>query len=156
MLGLAGIPSLIQFFTMIFLPESPRWLMKYSKDEKARVILTKIYSSNSSGQECLEKEIEMIKIFIATEDIGISIKQQLKELFYIYRKTILIGVMLQVWQQLCGINTAMYYGPQMMKQAGFYSSTDKEQTLLWSLPLSGINWFGTFLALFFIDSCGRR
>ena len=35
-------------------------------------------------------------------------------------------MMLQVWQQLAGINTAMYYGPQMMLQAGFGDENDKE------------------------------
>ena len=38
--------------------------------------------------------------------------------------------MLQVWQQFSGINTAMYYGPQMMLQAGFGDENDKDTVQL--------------------------
>lgn len=61
-----------------------------------------------------------------------------------------------MFQQLCGINTAMYYGPEIMKNAGFGDDSHKTQTLISSLPLAGVNTIGGIIALFFIDRLGRR
>lgn len=43
MLGLAGVPSTIQFIGMLFMPESPRWLGKIGKDDITRGIMHRIY-----------------------------------------------------------------------------------------------------------------
>lgn len=59
-------------------------------------------------------------------------------------------------QQFSGINTAMYYGPEIMRQAGFGSDSHKSATLISSLPLAGVNSIGTMISIAFIDSCGRR
>lgn len=71
------------------------------------------------------KEIEEELVEIRNKSFG----DNLKELFTVYRKIILVGVMLQVWQQVGGINTAMYYGPEMMKQAGF-GDENNEKTVI--------------------------
>jgi hypothetical protein len=64
MLGLAGVPSTLQFIGMIFMPESPRWLSKEGDEVKARGIMYNIYKP-----QCLEpainqlnKEVEQLKI----------------------------------------------------------------------------------------------
>ena len=68
--------------------------------------------------------------------------------------------MLQVWQQLCGINTALYYGPNIIEDAGFGGGGSgvehDREVLLYSLPLSGINFVATIATLFVIDKLGRR
>ena len=61
-----------------------------------------------------------------------------------------------MFQQLSGINTAMYYGPEIMRQAGFGSYSHKSATLISALPLAGMNSIGTIISIAFIDSCGRR
>lgn len=43
MLGLAGIPSALQFIGMFFLPESPRWLGKTGDMVKSRGVMHRIY-----------------------------------------------------------------------------------------------------------------
>ena len=80
----------------------------------------------------------------------------MKQLFTKYRPCLLVGCSLQMFQQLCGINTAMYYGPEIMKQAGFGSDDNRAESLYSSLPLAGINAIGGIIALAFIDRCGRR
>ncbi len=80
-------------------------------------------------------------------------------LFTLYGKCLLIGVMLQVFQQLCGINTVMYYGPSLLAKAGFGNSkagADEREKLIYSLPLAGMNALGTLVAVFYIDKIGRR
>lgn len=61
-----------------------------------------------------------------------------------------------MFQQLIGINTAMYYGPEIMKMAGFGDQTNKRYSLISSIPLTLINMIGTLIALFTIDKYGRR
>ena len=72
---------------------------------------------------------ENIKETLALEDVDSTQYQKYKELFTVYRKIVFIGVMLQIWQQLSGINTAMYYGTEMMKQAGFGSVGDEKSVI---------------------------
>ena len=51
--------------------------------------------------------------------------QKYKEHFVVYKNILFLGISLQIWQQLTGINAATYYGPNMMKQAGFGDDNDK-------------------------------
>jgi len=74
MLGLAGIPSAVMFIGLIFMPESPRWLVFHNKDDKARQVFAKTrhpekieeeLSSIKEEHERLKKE-KMSKWFICT------------------------------------------------------------------------------------------
>lgn len=47
MFGIALVPALIQLFGMCFLPESPRWLLKYEREEAAMKSFGKIYNTES-------------------------------------------------------------------------------------------------------------
>ncbi len=51
-----------------------------------------------------------------------------------------------MFQQLCGINTAMYYGPNIMEAAGFGDENNKQLTLISSLPLAFVNALGGVIA----------
>ena len=57
-----------------------------------------------------------------------------------------------MFQQLTGINTTMYYGPEIMKQAGFGSDKNKTMTLVSAIPLAILNMIGTIMSLAFIDN----
>ncbi|GAB4816004.1 hypothetical protein N2152v2_003050 [Parachlorella kessleri] len=64
-----------------------------------------------------------------------------------------IGVGLQVLQQLCGINTVMYYTPAILELAGFHN---KQTALLWALLPAGVNALGTVVGMFCIDRQGAE
>lgn len=64
MLGLAGIPSLLQFCGFFFMPESPRWLLGKGRDNKAKSVLEKI-----RGTTDVTTEIEDIKAAIVQDEI---------------------------------------------------------------------------------------
>ena len=87
---------------------------------------------------------------LKSETIG-SLSRNFRELITTYRRILIVGVMLQVFQQFGGINTAMYYGPEMMKKAGFGKENEEISTILASLPLACIDCLGTITACFIVD-----
>ena len=94
--------------------------------QQAHEVFSRIFNVETpEGKEEMNREIAMIKEAMELEDVTTSQWNKYKELFTVYRKVVFIGVMLQVWQQLSGINTVMYYGPEVMKQAGFGSEGDE-------------------------------
>lgn len=103
----------------------------------------------------MEQEIAQMEEELKMEYNG-TFSQNLSELFTVYRPIVTVGVMLQVFQQFGGINTAMYYGPEMMKKAGFGKENEEISTLLASLPLACIDAVGTCIACVIVDKYGRR
>ncbi len=81
----------------------------------------------------------------------------MKTLFTVFGKCVLIGVGLQMWQQLLGINTVMYYGPILIEKAGFGGDgKDKILAIIYTMPLAAMNFAGTVVVIFIIDKFGRR
>ena len=101
----------------------------------------------------LTSEVESLK-----EETKLSDMQRLKSLCTTYSRCLVIGCGIQAFQQLIGINTAMYYGPDIMKKAGIQlpGMTADESSLLLNIPLACFNALGTIMSVFFIDKLGRR
>lgn len=152
MLGVAGLPALLQIVLMIFLPESPRWLYRKGREEEANAILRKIYPADE-----VESEIQDLKESIEKQvkEEGSSEKINLVKLFKTrtVRRGLYAGVGLQIFQQFVGINTVMYYSPTIVQLAGFASN---DTALKLSLVTSGLNAFGSIVSICFIDKTGRK
>ncbi|KAH7545171.1 hypothetical protein FEM48_Zijuj01G0065400 [Ziziphus jujuba var. spinosa] len=152
MLGIAGLPAFIQFFLMLFLPESPRWLFRKGREEEAKAILRRIYpaqeveSEIQALRESVENEIQERK---SSEKISIIKLWKTKTV----RRGLIAGVGLQVFQQFVGINTVMYYSPTIIQLAGFASN---QTALLLSLVTAGLNALGSIVSIYFIDRSGRK
>ncbi|KAH9748013.1 putative inositol transporter 2 [Citrus sinensis] len=140
MLGVAGIPALLQFILMLLLPESPRWLYRKGREEEAQAILRKVYPAHE-----VETEIRDLKESVdkEIEEEGSSEKINLVKLL----KT------RTVFQQFVGINTVMYYSPTIVQLSGFASN---RTALLLSLVTSGLNAAGSIVSIYFIDRTGRK
>jgi MFS transporter, SP family, arabinose:H+ symporter len=142
MFGMEMIPAGLFFILLLFMPESPRWLIKAGKENKAVDILTKI-----SGMSVAQKVSNEIKDTLLQEK-G-SIKELLKPGL---RIALLVGIGLSFFGQLTGINVVIYYGPSILETAGIQLSS----ALQYQVTLGLINLIFTVIALMIIDRFGRR
>ena len=138
----AGIVPAILFGLMI-LPavESPRWLIKMGRRERALEVLTKI-----NGAEVAKQEAAEIENALTTEDGHIS------ELFTTFRRPLLLGIMLAGLQQISGITPIFSFLPEIFRSAGTATSDAFFQSVLVSL----INLLFTLFALWLVDRAGRK
>ncbi len=139
-----AVPSVLFLFLTFFLPESPRWLIKAGKGDKAFPTLVKI------GGEAYARE-EMANIQATLDDV--SEKIDFKSLFNPKFKTVLvIGIVLAVFQQWCGINTVFNYAEEIFTAAG-YGVSDT----LFNIVITGsVNLIFTLVAMFTVDKWGRK
>ncbi|XP_068661413.1 inositol transporter 1-like [Aristolochia californica] len=149
MLGVSGVPAVIQFCLMLFLPESPRWLYLKGDKSKAVAVLAKIFEPDR-----LEEEVDQLSV-IAEEEFHSKKRLRFWDVFKIkeIRLAFLAGAGLQAFQQFTGINTVMYYSPTIVQMAGFSSN---QLALLLSLIVAAINAAGTVAGIYLIDRFGRR
>ncbi|TNV80686.1 hypothetical protein FGO68_gene2087 [Halteria grandinella] len=152
MLGIAAAPAILQFIGMFFMPETPVFLYKQGKVEEGDKVLGKLYLAKYAQMKKQEMAHEVESIKQESKDPFFT---RVKQLFGLYGTCILIGGGLQFWQQFCGINTVMYFGPDILQKAGF-GSDDKSSLLIQSLPLALTNALGTIVAIIYIDKLGRR
>ncbi|CAN7013215.1 unnamed protein product [Brassica rapa subsp. trilocularis] len=155
MLGVAGVPAIIQFVLMLSLPESPRWLYRKDRVAESRAILERIYPA-----EEVEAEMEALRVSVEAEKadeaiIGDSFGAKLKGAFAnpVVRRGLAAGVTVQVAQQFVGINTVMYYSPSIVQFAGYASNST---AMALSLITSGLNAIGSIVSMMFVDRYGRR
>uniref|UniRef100_A0A061R4J4 MFS transporter, SP family, solute carrier family 2 (Myo-inositol transporter), member 13 n=1 Tax=Tetraselmis sp. GSL018 TaxID=582737 RepID=A0A061R4J4_9CHLO len=90
----------------------------------------------------------------ARELVGVTREPSLRDAFTpAVKLELLLGIGLQVLQQMAGINTVMYFTPAILEMAGF---RDKRQQLLAAMLPAGTNAAGTLVGLYTIDRFGRR
>src|SRR5262249_51006143 len=113
-----ALPSVIFALCMSMVPESPRWLMKLGYRDQARQILERV-----GGAENAAREIDQIDLALREEEGHWS------ELFTTgYRSALVIGILLAVFGQFSGINSIMYYAPEIFKAAGAGTDSAFTQT----------------------------
>lgn len=142
MLGMEAVPAILFFIMLIFVPESPRWLIMKGKIEKAKTILLK-----TSGETESEIEIKEIRESFETEKKSKSLILEPG-----IKMAVFLGVSLAVLQQFTGIDAIIYYGPRIMEQAGFGLSDALGSQVLFGT----INMVFTLLAIWQIDKFGRK
>ncbi len=143
MFGLGAVPALLFFIGIIFLPESPRWLIRTGKTEEGKGILNKI--GNSSFAEETFRSIQQSGAFQA--------KTSLSSLFkHPYRNAVIAGISLAVFQQFCGINVVFNYTSVIFESIGF----SKDDQLLQTIFIGAVNLVFTLIAISLVDRIGRK
>ncbi len=139
------IPGIILFTGMLFLPETPRWLMSKGREEESLKILKRIEEPS-----LVNESIQRMKDEI-TKDKN---KPNIGEIFKPWLRTaLIIAVGIMFFQQFVGINTVIYYSPKIFMIAGFEGA----RAGIWGAVSVGIvNVTFTILSLFLIDKLGRR
>lgn len=139
-----AVPA-IAFLILIFLvPESPRWLIKAGKTEKALPTLRRI-----GGEAYANEEVATIKATLNDGSEKFDYKTLLQSK---YRNVLVIGLVLAVFQQWCGINTVFNYADEIFTAAG-YGVSDT----LFNIVITGsVNLVFTLVAMFTVDKWGRK
>ena len=145
MFGAESLPASLFFLLMFFVPESPRWLLKYGRDEQAAGILSRLGGAKYAGTA-----IEDIKKTLAGEEIA---RVNFRDLFEPkLRRIVMLGVFLAVLQQWCGINVIFNYAQEVFAAAGYGVSG-----IMFNIVITGIvNLLFTFVAIYTVDRFGRR
>ncbi|CAF3796445.1 unnamed protein product [Rotaria sp. Silwood1] len=148
-LALQIVPAFILGIGILFFPFSPRWLMAHNREDQAMEVLKTIRSASESN---ILIEYNEIKNEIAVERE--QSVQSYSQLFRVpLRRRLLIGLSIQFLQQLTGINSIMYYAPEIFKQAGLPG----QRASLLATGINGcVNILATIPAILFIDKLGRR
>ena len=145
MFGLTAAPSLLFFIGMFLVPESPRWLAKNGKAERALGVLARI-----GGDGYARAALADIESTLASEQIQRVRFADLLEPRM--RKVLVLGVVLAVFQQWCGINVIFNYAEEIFRAAGYDISTVLKN-IAWT---GSVNLAFTFVALGAVDRAGRR
>ncbi|RCL00741.1 MAG: Sugar porter (SP) family MFS transporter [Candidatus Tokpelaia sp. JSC189] len=145
MLGIVVIPAVFLFIGVATLPRSPRWLVSKGRGQEAEQVLGEI---RLTQQEVIT-ELQEIKQSLQVKQSGWSLFRENSN----FRRSVGLGVLLQIMQQCTGINIVLYYAPRIMGMAGF--STTAEQ--MWGSVVVGlVNVLATFIAIGVVDRWGRR
>ncbi|MBN2485210.1 MAG: sugar porter family MFS transporter [Bacteroidales bacterium] len=138
-------PAIVLFVGMIFMPETPRWLLSKGRNEEGEKVLKKV-ENPSDFQDSLKKineEIEKDKSAARFKDIFVAT----------WKTPIFIAIGIMFVQQFVGINTVIYYAPTIFLLAGFSGA---KAAIAATVSVGTINVLSTVVSMFLIDKLGRR
>jgi sugar porter (SP) family MFS transporter len=143
MFGLGAVPSLFFLFGVLWLPESPRWLMQANQQEKARRILGRI-----GNPEYAEHTVSDIKKSLqGAQPVSLAGIWSPS-----VRRFIIPGIILAVFQQFCGINVVFNYTSTIFESVG----ANLNQQLFETVSIGAVNLLFTILAMWQVDKLGRK
>ncbi|XP_078507587.1 solute carrier family 2, facilitated glucose transporter member 3-like isoform X1 [Lissotriton helveticus] len=146
LVALTAFLAFIQIGLLPFCPESPRFLLIIKKEEeRAQAILQKLRSTDDVSQDIKEMKEESAKM---SQEKSVSIIQ----LFRVskYRQPIFIAIVLQLSQQLSGINAVFYYSTMIFKDAGV------AYPVYATIGTGIVNVAFTVVTVFLMERAGRR
>ncbi len=144
MFGVTAIPALLFFVGMLVVPESPRWLAKAGQHARARRVLLKV-----GGEAHCTRTLAEIESSLQGEMRSPNLRDLIDPFLL---KVLLLGVVLAVFQQWCGINVIFNYAEEVFSAAGY-----KVSDLLLNIVITGaVNLIFTIVSIGVVDRVGRR
>jgi sugar porter (SP) family MFS transporter len=144
MFAIAAVPTLFFLGVILTVPESPRWLFAHARENDAEKVLLS-YTDASGAQQFLAD---------IREGLRVPMEQSWAALWTpAVRGSVFIAVGMTVLQQVTGINTIIYYGPQIFELAGISSHS---HSILATLLVAVVNVIATVVGITLVDRVGRK
>lgn len=144
MVGLGAVPAAVFLAGVVLLPESPRWLVKAGKEDKASIVLSRIGNAGYTSASLLS---------INKSLIGSNAKFSYAEVFKkAALPAVIVGIGLAVFQQFCGINVVFNFTTTIFESIGFSTSDQLKQTVFIGI----VNLVFTLFAMWQVDKLGRK
>ncbi|WP_263356451.1 sugar porter family MFS transporter [Acidicapsa ligni] len=144
MFGIGAVPAALFLVLILTLPESPRWLYAQGRVADAQAVLRSY--TDEIGAALLLDDIRTALLA--------KVETRWRALWSpAVRKSLLIAVGFTVLQQVTGINTIIYYGPQIFSLAGIKSN---ESAIFATFLVAAVNVLATIIALVLVDRVGRK
>ncbi|WP_030662774.1 sugar porter family MFS transporter [Streptomyces cellulosae] len=147
MLVLATIPAVVLWFGMLVMPESPRWLASQTRFTEALDVLKQVRSQQRANAELAEVSALAVK----EEQERLGGWQDMRSTPWL-RKLMFIGFGIAIVQQITGVNTIMYYGTQILTDAGFAA----DSALTANIANGVISVLATFVGIWLLGRVPRR
>jgi SP family galactose:H+ symporter-like MFS transporter len=144
MLGVIALPGVLFLLGVSLLPDSPRWLMMRGRKEEAREVLLRLRGDPA----IVSREAADIEEQLKTPQRGWHLFLENSN----FRRSVGLGVLLQLVQQFTGINVVMYYAPRIFQSMGYDVAAQ-----MWFTAAVGLtNVLATFIAIGLVDRWGRK
>ena len=141
MFASAALPSICFLIALLFISESPRWLVQKGREREAEHVL-----AQTVGSAAARGEIKTIRAAIAEESGNL--------LDPAFRKPLVVAILIALFSQFTGINTIIYYGSLVFLEHVPHQTVS---TALWANVIIGaINFIATILGMSLIDRVGRK
>jgi SP family galactose:H+ symporter-like MFS transporter len=144
MLGIIAVPGILFLLGLFVLPDSPRWLMMRGRKSEASAVLHRL----RGDADQVTREVADIEEQLRTPQKGWHLFLENPN----FRRSVGLGVLLQVMQQFTGMNVVMYYAPRIFQDMGYATTAQ-----MWFTAIVGLtNVLATFIAIGLVDRWGRK
>ncbi|XP_073932228.1 solute carrier family 2, facilitated glucose transporter member 3 isoform X3 [Castor canadensis] len=146
LLGFTIIPAILQSVALPFCPESPRFLLiNKNEEERTKEVLQRLWGSPDVTEDIQEMKEESIRM---SQEKQVTVLELFRSPSY--QQPILISIVLQLSQQLSGINAVFYYSTGIFKDAGV------QEPIYATIGAGVVNTIFTIVSVFLVERAGRR